>query len=252
MRKKWIAALMVVVLLLQILPFSVLADGGVSTAESSVKWVYLRPDSTKTDVHLEFVRVEIVSPSRIKVEAKGVYNVNLPPFAFSLNIDLAQKTYIAHRITLPTKGSSLDASPNTYVARPAIVRLQTKDPAFITLNETTDYLRWKVNDNGTVTYLAWDDSCWAANPSPVGTHWYCEWCTNDPPWYEYYGHHEAVYNTASGHYINWDFGDPNLSTEVYHSITIKGKNDGNFVYWISYTDWGEYAWLLHHSVVVGR
>ena len=128
------------------------------------------------------------------------------------------------------------------------MKYQTFDPIDIKVNETTNYLKWQVNGNGTVTWLAFTDACWAANPTPVGTHWYVSSCSNSNPYYT--SGQTNVINEASGNYYNWDWGDDSEATYVSHFIKATGKNNGTYSYTATYSDSGEDANFLSGILVV--
>ena len=125
--------------------------------------------------------------------------------------------------------------------------MHTKDPAWLTLATTTNFLRWNYNGS-TVQWTEYNDACWAANPSPANTHWFTTFCSNNSP--TYFNANSEVCNWAIGDYINWDFGNADQSTESYHWIKICGTNSGNYTYQTSYWDAGEASWLIFHTVTL--
>lgn len=106
--------------------------------------------------------------------------------------------------------------------------MQALDPAFILVAETTNYLKWTVFGGGTVQWKSWQYGCWAANPTPVGTHWSVTNCSHYGPYYG--GGSTYVYHEATGKYKNTDWGDPGQATYVNHWSKIRGQNDGYFTY----------------------
>lgn len=123
-----------------------------------------------------------------------------------------------------------------------------RDPAWFKLTETSNYLRWEVFGNGTVTWRNYSEGCWAANPSPIQTHWFVNWCSHPAPFYE--NGNTNVLHQAAGAYYNWDFENNNEQTTVTQSSLIRGKNDATYTYTWSHVDGGEAAGLLVGSVVV--
>jgi hypothetical protein len=136
-------------------------------------------------------------------------------------------------------------SPGHYYGR---VRVVTRDPAFITLTETSTSLTWYVYSSGSVAWTNYSDGCWAANPSALGTHWYTSYCGYGSPWYA-----SAYYacNANSGRYYNWDFGSNTQITEVAQTAKICGRNDAYYDYWWSHNDAGEASYLIFGSVFLG-
>lgn len=135
-------------------------------------------------------------------------------------------------------------SPGTWWGR---VRVQTKDPAFIVLAETTIELTWTVAASGTVSWNSYRDACWAANPSSLGTHWFVSSCAaGGGPWY---ASGNRVCNDNSGSYYNWDFLIASLRTDSSHYTWMCGRNDAIFDYNWSYSDSGEAALAIYGSVV---
>jgi len=135
--------------------------------------------------------------------------------------------------------------PGTYTGR---VRVQTKDPVFVVLTETMTQLTWTVSSSGAVTGAQpSSDSCWSANPSSLGTHWFVSSCSYGA----LYTSAGRVCNDNQGGYYNYDFGDDNVITTVSQYVYVCGRNDAFYDYSWSHNDGGEFALLIYGSVVLG-
>ena len=85
-------------------------------------------------------------------------------------------------------------------------------------------------------------SCWAANPSPLDTHWYVNTCG-------YYNKTGGGGN-ASGSYYNYDFLDDQVATYVSQMADITLLSGVGAVWGWDHTDWGEASYLIHGSLTV--
>lgn len=204
----------------------------------------------------------------VTLTGSGRARVGAPTSGFDFEVDILAGTYTTRRLdpreieelvplqeamgfnrTLSEPGDEGDAplekvSPGTWSGR---VRVQTKDPAFIVLAETTVQLTWTVASNGTVAWKSYSDGCWAANPSSLGTHWFVTSCAaGGGPWY---ASGNRVCNDNSGSYHNWDFLNASQRTDSSHYAWLCGRNDAFFDYNWSYSDSGEAALLIFGSVV---
>lgn len=130
------------------------------------------------------------------------------------------------------------------------VSVFTRDPPQLILTQTYSKLDWTVYSNGTVNWNYYDDSCWAANPSSVGTHWFVRSCWYGSVW-RTNGNTQVCHN-HDGSYYNYDFGNPGLRTDVYQWTQICGRNDGYFNYWWNHTDSGEYSSLIYGFIVLNQ
>lgn len=132
------------------------------------------------------------------------------------------------------------------------VTVFTRDPPQLILTQTYTKLAWTVFYSGTVDWNYWDDSCWAANPSPPpgNIHWFISSCRYGGVWYM--ANYTQVCHDHSGGYYNYDFADPRLRTDVSQWAQICGKNDGYFNYWWNHTDSGEYSSLIYGFVVLNQ
>jgi hypothetical protein len=122
----------------------------------------------------------------------------------------------------------------------------TYDPAFLRLTESSNYLQWSVHHDGTVRWDVRRYGCWAANPSPLDTHWYVRYCSANWPYYNW--NYTTVTSIASGGYINWDFGINSLATYVDQWSRIEALNNGYYRYSWRHSDSGEFSTLIYGRV----
>ncbi|HKI00950.1 MAG TPA: hypothetical protein VKK31_03120 [Thermoanaerobaculia bacterium] len=109
-------------------------------------------------------------------------------------------------------------------------------------------LSWTVSSGGTVTGAQpSSDSCWAANPSSLGTHWFVSYCLNGA----LYVSSGRVCNDNRGDYYNYDFGFGSQITTASQYVYACGRNDALYDYNWSHNDGGEGAILIYGSVVLG-
>lgn len=87
-------------------------------------------------------------------------------------------------------------------------------------------------------------SCWAANPSSLGTHWFTNSCGDTGP-QGYDGYADLF---AYGGYINWDFLLDSLSTEVNQTAEVGVEPIWGVFHNFSHYDWGEASFLIFGSV----
>lgn len=215
------------------------------------------------EVVLPRLEAIFLSDGSVTLRGQGTARVDSAPSGFDFTVDLAKGTYTTRRLS-PTEleertplvessgrnrvGESPEApelkvSPGNWQGK---VRVQTKDPAFIVLTETTVQVSWSVAANGTVTWKSYSDGCWAANPSALGTHWFNGSCALGAA---YYNSNRAC-NANTGSYYNYDFVDPNQGTFVTDSDWLCGRNDAQFDYSWSHNDSGEGAILIYGSVLL--
>ncbi len=214
------------------------------------------------EVVLPKLEAFFLSDGSVTVRGQGTAKAGAPPSGFDFTIDLEKGTYTTRTLTPeeirerepqqgamgfnrtgPAPGSPQEkVSPGNWQGR---VRVQTKDPAFIVLTETTARVSWSVSAGGTVTWTSYSDGCWAANPSSLGTHWYNSSCSGGSA---YYNSNRAC-NANTGSYYNYDFVDPNAGTFVTDSDWLCGRNDAIFDYNWSHSDSGEGAILIYGSVL---
>jgi hypothetical protein len=227
----------------------------------------LLPDS-KSQIILDSVNMSVAPDGSITIQVTSGPLSDASEFAYDFQIDKSKKSYSTKLVNLnqiqilpidegssgenteknidntfsPNAVQPLAISPGTYQAT---IRVQTLDLVFIVLAQTTDYLKWTVNSNGAVQWNSFTDGCTGFTTS-LGTHWYVSSCTGNAPYYS----GGVVYNYVAGSYHNWDWGNPNLSTNSSHTVTVGGKNDGHCTYTWSYTDSGEDAGLTWGRRVV--
>jgi len=207
------------------------------------------PDSERISSTLRATVGELSDGNKfISISGQGTEKNNSPPLLYRITIDLRQNTYKITRLKISDlpgglflRNSILAIAPGTYYAS---VALATQDLPQITLAYTNNYLSWRVNSNGSVSYVADRNDCWAANPSPLGTHWYISSC------YENLWNDGRLNHFVNANYYNHDFGLKNLATYVWHTSTIRGRNDGWFEYHWNYNHWGEFSWLLDIDVYI--
>lgn len=178
---------------------------------------------------------------------------------YDLQVDLKAGTYTA--TAKPAKdpaprpntsaASATAVTPMSSVQRTLYVQLTTHDPAGVDLAKTFHRLWWAV-DNSQIDYSGFiysELTCWAANPSSLGTHWYNDQCWNSGV----SGDSTYVTATSSTHYYNYDFDNPALATYVSHQTAITGYNctscAGTYSYSWSYN--GEDTALLITTVAIG-
>ena len=223
------------------------------TSEKEEQDIPLRIIGDKDKI-LEDATVTISKDGLVSIKAHGVYESTKPAKAYDFSIDVKQETLtleaapaiqepMPEHNSIPT-GESTDA---TFIGiGQARVRVVGKDPVFIVVNESTDYLYWHRFNNGTVTWIDYTDNCYAANPTPAGTHWFTTSCSGNQPWYVA-GNVEAV-NDVFSEYINWDFWSNAQSTSMSHFIQIVGQNDGQYRYSWNWNAWGEASALLRGTL----
>jgi hypothetical protein len=223
--------------------------------------VKLQPQP-ESEVIVPELKALFLSDGSVTVSGKGTAQADAPPQGFDFEIDLARGTYTTRRLDQQeieerdriegrsaaegTQEPSTKAiTPGSYTAR---LRVQTKDPAFIVLTETMTRLSWTVSSTGTVTGVQpSSDSCWAANPSSLGTHWFVSYCLNGA----LYTSAGRVCNDNRGDYYNYDFGFDDQITTASQYVYACGRNDAIYDYNWSHNDGGESAILIYGSVVLG-
>lgn len=239
--------------------------------DGDLRTMVLQQDPS-SDISLEIVQVIQLTDGKLIFSITGGPIENLITFAYDIDFDLEQGTYKTTMVPLKDalinpsqveendeyQGSSIDeqiilqqSSVSPLAIAPGIysaeVKLQSKDPALLTLAQTRNYLRWEVFANGSVQWKAITEQCTGyTTPPPFNTHWYVASCPHDNPYYS----GGIVYNEHAGAYENSDWGDPNVYTYSSHWIKIGGKNDGHCTYQTTYLDWGEDASLLWGKRIV--
>jgi len=228
----------------------------------------LRPQQNSEVIVPEF-KALFLSDGSVTLSGKGNAKAGEPVQGFDFEVDLSRGTYSTQRINQaeierrdllegrPRETEQINRSqtppnpdlkaitPGYYTAR---VRVQTKDPAFIVLTETMTRVSWTVSSSGTVTGAQpSSDSCWAANPSSLNTHWYVSYCLNGA----LYVSAGRVCNDNQGEYYNYDFGFDSDITTASQYVYACGRNDATYDYNWSHNDGGEGAILIYGSVVLG-
>jgi hypothetical protein len=139
-------------------------------------------------------------------------------------------------------GVTAAVAPGEYAVYLTVV---AKDPVFIELARTTTALQWYVYPVGSVSWTAYDDSCWCNPESIINTHWYTSYCVYGAPWYE---GSSLVCNYNEAEYYNWDFVFDSLSTYVAQVVLACGRNDAYFEYGWDHQDGGEGSSLINGTV----
>lgn len=138
---------------------------------------------------------------------------------YDISIDSITNEYEVRESTDYTLPPGLQSSINrTYFIGATYT---TYDPISVALNRSRHELTWGGNASD-----AWKVSrnatAWAANPSPLGTHWYI--VTNK---YEGYVDGGKYINSSSYHsYYNMDFGSKSKRTDVWHRLNVRGEHSG--------------------------
>lgn len=202
-------------------------------------------DAGKTIHHVD---AKIESDGSVSIVAEGSYVSGGPALAYDFVVDAGNKTIQfteikPDQLAMPAIAPATQA--NVIGVGQARVRVVGKDPVLMVVNETTNYLYWHRFDDGTVKAISYNDLCYAANPTPIGTHWFTTNCPVSLPWNN--GPAQVV-NNANGEYINWDFWLDTSSTSMTHFSQIVGLHNGTFNYSWSWNAWGEASDLLHATL----
>lgn len=255
------------ILLLTLIPGLAAAEDRAPRRSVDVERVQELQPLPDAEVVIPGFKAFYLADGSVTISGKGRARAGAPVQGFDFEVDLASGTYTTRRLSrseiqereplqkMLGENRQIDGrtpkkitaaiSPGTWSGR---VRVQTKDPAFIVLTETTAQLTWTVAANGNVSWNSYSDGCWAANPSSLGTHWSITACNSGGPWYP---SATRVCNDHTGSYINWDFGDDNQSTTASQWAWLCGRNDAIYDYNWSHNDGGEFATLIYGSLVVG-
>ena len=225
--------------------------------------VKLQPQ-VEAEVVVPDFKALFLSDGSVTVTGKGTARVDAPLQGFDFEVDLVRGTYATRRLDqreIEERDRLLEAlreergegplepaieaiMPGTWSGR---VRVQTKDPVFVVLTETMSRLTWTVSAGGAVAWQSYSDSCWAANPSSLGTHWYVSSCAYGGP----YTSSGRVCNDNTGNYYNYDFGFDDDITTASQYVYLCGRNDAMYDYNFTHNDGGEGAILIYGSVVTG-
>lgn len=230
-----------------------------------------------SEVTLPNFKGQIWSDGSASVSGKGAYDAEAPTRAYEYKVDIKQRTYTVRELdstviqlepavepqekierknldpdVLALRGKSqrpdgisAQISTGYYTAR---VQVRTYDPIFIKLTETSNTLDWYTYSNGTVDWVSYSLSWWAANPSPLDTHWYISSTSHDGPYP--LAANTQVYHNMSGSYYNYDFVFDDLGTFVTQTAGITGNNNATFYYNWSHNDSGEGSLLITGWVIL--
>lgn len=202
-------------------------------------------------------KVELVlEGNKRTVRVKGHKKLSDDALGYNMSVDEKKKTYKITKI----KGKELDdelqrlgandsyegftTNSTGYMGRIAIV---SEDPPDWDLAETKHGLYWTAS--GTSAYFHDRElNCWAANPSPIDTHWYKSSC-------KYTGLStidggRTITSSAYASYYNYDFWENDKRTDITHDITIHGYYSGGFDYYWDFTETGEGSYLLDTNAFI--
>lgn len=124
-------------------------------------------------------------------------------------------------------------------------RAITWDPAYYQLTNTDNTLDWSRDDSP--TGCKWNarqtKNCWAANPSPLNTHWVIEACIFGPL------SKSEMYASGmtQGAFHNDDFLDPSQRTWVRNNALTE-FNGSTVIHGYQFYAWGEASSLLSATV----
>jgi len=224
----------------------------------------LRP-LPETEILIPNFKAAVLSNGSIMLSGSGRERAGDPTTAIEFEADLVNETYRTRRVdakeiekvfapaqSLQDENSSSAAVQGNgqaeipaKIVRPGgwsgRVRVQTRDPIFLVLTETSSKLEWTTYTNGTVKWNRRTDSCSAANPSALGTHWFTKSCQPGTVWYT---SSSRVCHEHRGSYYNYDFLVASKRTDASQYIMICGRNDGFFDYRWTHTDSGEGSFLI--------
>ncbi|HJX28650.1 MAG TPA: hypothetical protein VJ885_12105 [Thermoanaerobaculia bacterium] len=236
-----------------------------SRREIKVERVVKLQPRAEAEVVVRDFKALFLTDGSVTVTGKGTVRAEAPPQGFDFEVDLARGTYTTRRLDQheieerdrlrestrenqggePLEPAIKAITPGTWFGR---VRVQTKDPVFVVLTETMSSLTWTTSSTGTVTGSSPStDSCWAANPSSLDTHWFTSSCAYGG----LYASSGRVCNDNTGSYYNYDFGDDADITTVSQYVYLCGRNDAMYDYSFTHNDGGEAALLIYGSVVTG-
>lgn len=220
----------------------------------------------ETEVLIPDFQATFLSNGKVKLNGSGQARAGDPVTAIEFEVDLIQGTYRTRKVEpLEIAGSLLEAEGPSFLEkesadephgekavrpgnRAVTVKVQTRDPIFLVLTETSLTVNWNTASNGRVRMNQWKHACKAANPSALNTHWFTRSCrpgrvrTPAPT---------QVCQDVQASYYNDDFGFGHLRTSVSQSISMCGRNDAKLTYRWSHTDSGEWAILIFGWVIIG-
>lgn len=211
----------------------------------------LKPTANSA-VTLDSVRILDWSDGSSTIEMSGTTDLRTKEQLLRVNVNKADDTYSVEVEGLDQELAELRARRQGRNTEPELgalgtgsqsaeVTVLTQDPVFIDVAESTLTLNWYVAASGTVQYLSRNKTAWAANPSPLDTHWFV-----DQQYFSGAGGVQYGYAT-SGNLItkfhNCDFGLDSKCTYVSHSSRIHGYSS-KFQWFVSSSASGEFSYLL--------
>jgi len=227
--------------------------------DQKIEEVILLQPEAGSDLILDSVKATPLPNGSVMVSGSGVHKPGEPPQYYRWEVNLTKKTYKTTKLDPSTAKLQIPAITKEEINKTqaqnvgiaaispgshwAVVWVQTTDLAYESLAETAHRLEWTVYSDGRVGFNLRRVTCWAANPSSFGTHWYIDSC-NFAGSVSYSSDGTSLFSKAEGRYHNYDFGDPNQATYAYHWSQIQGKNDGSHPYTWDAVHSGEYSWLL--------
>ena len=226
------------------------------------KAVKLQPQP-EAEVTIPQLKALFLSDGSVTLSGHGTVDARAPMHGYDFEVDLTRGTYTTRRLDQreieerdrlqgsPRKEQPVHRSREESLEKATVycarVRVRTEDPAFIDLTETMTRLSWTISSTGALTSTYAADSCWAANPSSLGTHWYTNYCTYGG----LYTSSGRLCNDNRGDYYNYDFVFDDLITTANQYVYVCGRNDARYDYSWSHNDAGEGALLIFGSVVLG-
>lgn len=181
------------------------------------------------------------------------------PVEYDLYTDLENKSYriegvsevAASEITQMT--STTETSPQDVSTANSqsnySVQIMQHDPVECKLCRTNQTLVWS-HDGSSSSFVSRSKEAKAWSPTGCGTNWYRDTDRWDGEPSVIDGG-RTVASTNEGGYYNYNFRDDSKVTNVDHSITIEGYQDGGAYYIDVVNKSGEYSGLLHSHTTAG-
>lgn len=224
--------------------------------------VKLQPQP-EAEVVIPQLKALFLSDGSVTLSGQGTVDASAPVHGYDFEVDLARGTYTTRRLDQleieererlqggPRKEQPVHRSREGLLEKATVycarVRVRTEDPVFVDLTETMTRLSWTISSTGTLSSTYAADSCWAANPSSLGTHWYTNYCTYGG----LYTSAGRLCNANTGDYYNYDFGFDDQITTANQYVYVCGRNNATYDYNWTHNDGGEGALLIFGSVVLG-
>lgn len=240
------------VIVLLVVIFSVCLCTGMGFAQDTSS-IELRA-SQQSDKYFEQVEYYSTDDLQTLVIKGSRKNVDSGIAVFDIELDLANQTYTSTQVKgaelqsvidsiAMEKGFKLSSTRTMYSVG---VTITTLDPVNEPLNETGQMLFW--SSDGTYSYF--EDRkkfAWAAYPTAFGTHWFVD----EDKWTQLrlIDLNRTVLSSNYASYYNYDFGLPNLRTDVSHSISIEGYRTGAYEIYTTTQKSGEFNYLLKFRVI---